>query len=90
MIGKMSLATTPVLASGHFADHRRLVTCALQFLGDVIALGVEHVVQRVHAVLVAILSGENRRPAGRADGIGAEAVGEANPPRPMRSMFGVC
>src|ERR1035437_5616408 len=84
VINALAGENVPVVEAGGLArqvplaDHRRLVTCALEFLGDVIALGVERVVQRVDAVLVAVLPGKNRGAAGRADGIGAEAVGEAN------------
>ena len=60
------------------ADHGGLVAGALQFLGDVIALRVERLVEGVDAVLVAVLAGEDRGAAGRADGVGAEAVGEAH------------
>ncbi len=60
------------------ADHGGLIAGALQFLGDVVALGIERFVQRVDAVLVAVLAGEDRGAAGRADGVGAEAIGEAH------------
>ena len=74
----------PVVEAGGFgnevplADHGGLVARALEFLGDVIALGVERLFEGVDAVLVAVLAGEDRGAAGRADGVGAEAVGEAH------------
>ena len=84
MIDALAGENVPVVEAGGladqvpFADHGGLVAGALQFLGDVIALGVERIFEGVDAVLVAVLAGENRGAAGRADGIGAEAVGEAN------------
>jgi hypothetical protein len=72
-----------------FADHRRLVTCALQFLGDVIALGVERFFERVDAVFVAVLAGENRGRLGVQMEFVQKQLESRTPERAMRSMFGV-
>ena len=39
-----------------FADHGRLVTGFLQLLGNVIALGIDTVVERIDAVFMAVLA----------------------------------
>ena len=57
-----------------FADHGRLVTGLADQPGQVLAGGFETSAERGHAVDVAVLSGEQRGPAGRADRIGAEGV----------------
>ena len=84
MIDALAGEDVPVVEAGGvgdevpLADHGGLVAGALEFLGDVIALGVERLFEGVDAVLVAVLAGEDGGAAGRADRVGAEAVGEAH------------
>ena len=72
-----------VAAQVPLADHARMVAGRLQVLGDGRLRAVEAVEHR-HAVLVAVLAGQDAGPAGRADRVDAEAgvqshalVGEA-------------
>ena len=57
-----------------FADQRRPVAGLLQPLGDVVLFGTQCVVERVDAVQVAVLPGEDRGPARHRDRVGAERV----------------
>ena len=61
-----------VAAQVPLADHARMVARRLQVLGDGRLRAVEAVEHR-HAVLVAVLAGQDAGPAGRADRVDAEA-----------------
>src|SRR5690348_14861821 len=61
-----------------FADHRGLIAGLLHLFGNVVAIGIDGVVERINPVLVAVLASKNRSAARRADRIRAEAVGETN------------
>ena len=60
-----------------FADDAGMVAAGLQALSDVVARAVEGI-EDGHAVEVRVLAGQQRRAAGRADGIGDEGVCEPN------------
>src|SRR6185436_627467 len=61
------------------ADHGSLVSGGLELFGDVVARGVETVLEGVDAIAVRVLAGEDGGAARSADGVGTETVGEADP-----------
>jgi hypothetical protein len=64
-----------------FPDHGRLIPLLPQHFRDILSVGIQRVCQGVDLVNMAVLTGQNRSSAGRADGIGAEAVVKSHPAR---------
>ena len=85
VVGALTLQHSPEVESGRIAlevplaDHRRLVARFAEQLGegDLLAVELDRIVD--HAILMAMLAGENRRPTRRADRVTDEAVLEEHP-----------
>ena len=57
-----------------FSDQRSLVTIGAQNLGNIRTIGFQRILQRIYSVAMAVLPGENSRPAGYGNRITAKTI----------------